>query len=71
MLKVKKTFPRSISINIDELGNLKKVILRDRLQRVPVTSEYELLRIKDGILQLQSTKVESLYIMGVNKRLTY
>jgi len=48
MLKVKKTFPRSISINIDELGNLKKVILRDRLQRVPVTSEYELLRIKDG-----------------------
>jgi len=52
MSKVKKTFPGSMSINVAELANLKKVILRDGLQRAPITSDYELLRIKDGNISI-------------------
>jgi ribonuclease HIII len=47
MPKIKKNSVGTISINIDELDNLKGVILRDNLKRAALTNEYELLRIKD------------------------
>ena len=40
--------PVSVSINMDELARLRNYILSYRLKKAPTTSEYELLRIKDG-----------------------
>jgi ribonuclease HIII len=40
--------PASLTISDKELQKLKGYILKTNLTRVPVTSEYELLRIKDG-----------------------
>jgi len=40
--------PASLTISEKELQKLKGYILKTNLKRVPTTSEYELLRIKDG-----------------------
>jgi len=40
--------PSSLTISEKELQKLKGYILKTNLKRVPTTSEYELLRIKDG-----------------------
>jgi ribonuclease HIII len=44
--------PVSISINVDELDRLRNYVLSCRLKRVPTTNEYELLRIKDGEIDI-------------------
>jgi len=40
--------PVSVSIDVDELARLRNYILSRRLKRIPTTNKYELLRIKDG-----------------------
>lgn len=40
--------PVSISIDVDELGRLRNCILSRNLKRAQITNEYELLRIRDG-----------------------
>lgn len=44
--------PVSISIDVDELGRLRNCILSRNLKRAQVTNEYELLRIKDGQIDI-------------------
>jgi len=44
--------PVSISIDVDELGRLRNCILSQNLKRAQVTNENELLRIKDGQIDM-------------------
>ena len=44
--------PTSSSLSINELEKLKGVILTSRLKKIPVTSEYELLRVKDDKISI-------------------
>lgn len=44
--------PVSISIDVDELGRLRSYILARNLKRVSTTNQYELLRIKDGEIDI-------------------
>jgi len=44
--------PTSLTISEKELQKLKGYILKTNLKRVPTTSEYELLRIKDGKIMI-------------------
>lgn len=46
----------SSSLNMQELEKLKGVVIRENLTKVPVTSEYELLRIKDGNIMIIAYK---------------
>ena len=50
----------SVSIDVNELQKLKGLIFKNKLKRIPVKSEYELLRIKDddiNIIVYKSGKV--------------
>jgi ribonuclease HIII len=44
--------PISVSIDVDELGRLRGYILAHNLKRFPTTNQYELLRIKDGEIDI-------------------
>lgn len=60
MSKLNKSSTGTLNIDMGELASLKGLILKDNLQRVSVTSEYELLRIKDddiSIIVYKSGKV--------------
>jgi len=56
--------PTSISIDINELGRLRNYILSQNLKRAPTTNEYELLRIKDGEIDLVVYKTGKLVHNG-------
>jgi len=52
MYKSLVRMPVSISIDINELGRLRNYILSHNLKRIPTTNDYELLRIKDGEIDI-------------------
>ncbi len=52
MSKLNKSSIGTLNIDMRELASLKGLILQDNLQRVSVTNEYELLRIKDGDISI-------------------
>lgn len=48
--------PRSSSLSIKELQKLKGLVIGKKLQKIPVKSKYELLRIKDGDINIIAYK---------------
>jgi ribonuclease HIII len=56
--------PISISIDVNELGRLRNYILSHNLKRAPTTNEHELLRIKDGEIDLVVYKTGKLVHNG-------
>lgn len=48
--------PRSSSLSLKELQKLKGLVIGKKLQKIPVKSEYELLRIKDGDINIIAYK---------------